>query len=121
MFTLANFEKQINDTVIYIQEKYWDSQLALVKQEADLFTILEYHKYLSKKWPGELVEIYLQAFERRADKCNSRSEYAELAGKMKMVINDIPVAKPKIILLVKNLKQKYPRRPAMIEELDKIN
>jgi hypothetical protein len=67
-----------------------------------------------------LIEIYLPAFERKADRCNSRSEYEELAGKMKMVIKDIPVEKSKIITLAKKLKQKYLRRPAMIEELDKI-
>jgi len=106
---------------IYIQEKYWDRLLALLQQETDLFAILEYHKYLFKEYPGKLLELYLPAFERKADRCNSRSEYKELAGTIKMVIKDIPVAKPKIILLVKNLKQKYPRRPAMIEELDKIN
>ncbi len=105
---------------VYIQEKYWDRLLALVQKEADLYAILEYHKYLSRDYPGELIEMYLQAFEHRADKCNSRSEYGELAGKMKMVIKDIPAAKPKIIVLAKSLKQKYPRRPAMIEELDKI-
>lgn len=105
---------------IYIQEKYWDRLLALVQKEADMHTTLEYHKYLFKEYPGELIEIYLPAFECKADRCNSRSEYAELAGKMKMVIKDIPAAKSKIIALAKKLKQKYPRRPAMIEELDKI-
>jgi hypothetical protein len=105
---------------IYIQEKYWDRLLALVQKEADMHTISEYHKYLSKEYPGELIEMYLPAFECKADTSNSRSEYAELAGKMKKVIKDIPVAKPKIIELANKLKQKYPRRPAMLEELDKI-
>lgn len=105
---------------IYIQEKFWDRLLTQVQKEADMDSILENHKYLFKEYPGELIEIYLPAFERKADRCNSRSEYKELAAKMKMVIKDIPVGKSKIIALAKKLKQKYPRRPAMIEELDKI-
>jgi SWIM zinc finger len=106
---------------IYIREKFWDRLLVLVQKEADMDIILEYHKHLFKEYPRELIEIYLPAFERKADRCNSRSEYKELAGIMKMVIKDIPVAKSKIIALAKKLMQKYPRRPAMIEELDKIN
>jgi hypothetical protein len=105
---------------IFIREKFWDKLLTLVQKETDMDIILEYHRHLFKEYPRELIEIYLPAFERKADRCNSRSEYEELAGKMKMVIKDIPVEKSKIITLAKKLKQKYLRRPAMIEELDKI-
>jgi hypothetical protein len=105
---------------VYIHEKFWDRLLALVQKEADIDIILEYHRHLFKEYPRELIGIYLPAFERNADRCNGRSEYKELAGKMKMVIKDIPDAKSTIIALAKELIQKYPRRPAMIEELNKI-
>jgi predicted HAD superfamily Cof-like phosphohydrolase len=105
---------------IYIEEKYWDRLLALVSKEADLDRILQYHDHLIKEYPSELLAIYLPAFERQGDTAGNRGEYANLARKMKTVMKSIPEGKEKIIAVARNLKQKYPRRPAMVEELNKI-
>jgi hypothetical protein len=108
---------------IYMQEKNWDRLLALVQQANNLNTILEYHQYLLKDYPSELLAIYLPALEEFGVRANSRDEYAELVRKMTKIIKDIPEGKQKILAIAKKLKQKFsvkPRRPAMIEELDKI-
>jgi len=105
---------------IYVEEKYWDRLLALISKDADLDKILQYHDHLVKEYPSELLAIYLPAFERKGDTAGNRGEYAKLAGKMKMVIKSIPEGKEKIIAVARNLNQKYPRRPAMIEELNKV-
>jgi len=67
-----------------------------------------------------LLAIYLPLLEAAGDRANSRSEYAHLAATMKNIIKDIPGAKTKIAGIVQILKTKYPRRPAMIEELNNI-
>jgi uncharacterized Zn finger protein len=108
---------------IYIQEKYWDRLLPLVQQANNLNTTLEYHSHLVKEYPDELLAIYLPALEEHGLKSNSRSEYADLVSKMKKIIKDIPQGKEKILDTAKRLKEKFsskPRRPAMIEELNKI-
>ncbi|WP_276503592.1 SWIM zinc finger family protein [Terrimonas pollutisoli] len=108
---------------IYIQEKYWDRLLPLVQQANNLNTTLEYHSHLVKSYPDELLAIYLPALEEFGLKSNSRSEYADLVNKMKKIIKDIPHGKEKILDTAKRLKEKFssrPRRPAMIEELNKI-
>lgn len=105
---------------VYIEEKYWDRLLALVKQENNLGTTLLYHTYLVKKYPADLLEIYLPAFEREGERVNGRRDYADLAGKMIKVMKDIPEGKEKIKAIAQKLKEKYPRRPAMLEELDKV-
>ena len=105
---------------IYVEEEYWDRLLALVSKDVDLDRILQYHNYLVKEYPSELLAIYLPAFERKGDTAGNRGEYANLAGKMKTVIKSIPEGKEKIIAVAKNLNQKYPRRPAMVQELNKI-
>ena len=71
-------------------------------------------------YPSELLEMYLPALKLAGDKASSRGEYSDLVSKMKKVLKDIPEGKEKIIAIAQNLKQKYPRRPAMIEELNKI-
>lgn len=92
----------------------------LVSKENNVETVLQYHDHLSKQYPLELMAIYLPAFERKGDKADSRKAYADLAYKMKMVLKDIPAGKGKMMALAQRLRQKYPRRPAMIDELNKI-
>ncbi len=104
----------------YIEEQYWDRLLALLQKENNLDSVLQYHPYLLKKYPSELSLIYFSLLEASGDKANSRSEYAHLVNKMKMIIKDIPASKANIIAIAQKLKIKYPRRPAMIDELNKI-
>ena len=108
---------------IYILEKYWDRLLALVQQVNNLNTTLEYHQQLLKDYPSELLAIYLPALEEYGVHANGRGEYADLVNKMKKIIKDIPEGERKILNIAKRLKERFsvkPRRPAMIEELDKI-
>jgi SWIM zinc finger len=108
---------------IYIQEKYWNKLLTLVQQVNDLDTTLNYHQYLLKDYPSELLDIYLPTLEEDGFRANSRSEYVTLVKKMEIIIKDIPEGKGKILNLAKRLKEhfsKKPRRPAMVEELSKI-
>ena len=134
---LAKINKQQSNTIwsyghlselydvapIYIQEKYWDRLLTLVQQVKSLDTVLEYHDYLAKIYPEELLAIYLPALEAEAHQANTRGQYAELVKKMKKIMKDIPAGKERIIALAGKLKDQFsvkPRRPAMIEELNKI-
>ena len=108
---------------IYIQEKYLDRLLALVQQINNLNTTLEYHQQLVKDYPSELLAIYLPALEEYGVQANGRDEYTDLVNKMKKIIKDIPDGERKILNIAKRLKERFsvkPRRPAMIEELDKI-
>lgn len=102
---------------VYIEEKYWDRLLALMSRETDLDTLLQYHHYLVKVYPLQLLTIYLPALERKGDVAGNRREYADLAVKMKEIMKDIPEGKSEIIAVAEELIRKFPRRPAMVEEL----
>ena len=105
---------------IYIQENYWDRLLALVQKQENLITILTYYPYLIKIYPNELLDIIISVFEKEGDKSEGRSQYKDLANKMKSIIKDYPQDKERILEVARKLKFKYPRRPAMREELDKL-
>lgn len=105
---------------VYIEEQYWDRLLALLKKENNLDSVLQYHQHIVKRYPSELSLIYFPLLEAGGDKANSRSDYADLVNKMKMIIKDIPGAKANIITIAQKLKLKYQRRPAMVDELNKI-
>lgn len=105
---------------VYIQEHYWDRLLALVQKENKLETTLNFHTYLMPHYPEELLKIYLPAFEQYGQQANGRSAYADLASKMIKVMKDIPQGKEKIKDIAQSLKEQFPRRPAMVEELNRV-
>lgn len=105
---------------IYIQENYWDRLLTLVQKQENLTTILIYYPYLKKMYPNELLDIIIPVFEKEGDKSEGRSQYKDLANKMKSIIKDYPKDKERILEVARKLKIKYPRRPAMHNELDKL-
>ena len=138
---ISTMTKKINDTVknhvlysynsissmllnnlgpIYIQENYWDRLLALVQKQENLVTILSYYPYLLKTYPNELLDSIIPVLEKDGDRSDGRSQYKDLANKMKLVIKDYPKEKERILEVARKLKIKYPRRPAMIEELDEL-
>jgi hypothetical protein len=105
---------------VYIEEKYWDRLLALMSKGIDLDRLLQYHNYLIKIYPLQLLTIYLPAFEYKGSVAGNRREYADLAIKMRKIMRAIPQGKDEIIAVAKGLISKYPRRPAMIEELNAV-
>nr|WP_256484221.1 SWIM zinc finger family protein [Mucilaginibacter flavidus] len=104
----------------YIQEKYWDKLFALVKNENRLDRILPYHKYLVHQYADELVPIYLPGLELKGDNASDRSQYATLVKLMEDLITDMPAGKDQILATAQKLRTKYPRRPAMVEELNRL-
>ncbi len=105
---------------IYVEEKYWDRLLSLMSKDPDLNRLIQYHHYLLNIYPLQLLAIYLPAFERKGDIVGNRREYADLAIKMIMVMETIPEGKDEVIAVAKEINRKYPRRPAMIEELNRV-
>lgn len=105
---------------IYIQERYWDRLLALVQQENDLNTTLNYHRYLVPHYPAELLSLYLPALERYGEHANGRADYAMLVTHMQMVMKAIPAGKEQILALARQLIAQHRRRPAMVEELNSL-
>ena len=105
---------------ILIEEEYWDRLLTLVQAEHYLDTVLSYHEHLVKRFPKELLALYLPEFKRAGDNVKDRSQYADLAGKMIRIMKDIPEGKEKTQAIARELIAQNPRRPAMIDELNKV-
>lgn len=108
---------------VYIEEGMTDRLLLLVQQKNDLTATMEYQNILVKTYPEELLAIYLPALEAFGLKADNRTQYADFVNKMKRIMADIPAGKERILSLAQTFKELYsskPRRPAMIEELNKI-
>jgi hypothetical protein len=105
---------------IYIEEQMWDRLFLLVQSECSLGTLLHYHSFLAKRYPAEMLEMYLPALAKQGENVSDRRAYAELADRMQKVMHDIPEGKKQIQELARTLIAKNPRRPAMIDELKRV-
>ncbi|MDR2764775.1 MAG: SWIM zinc finger family protein [Tannerella sp.] len=106
---------------VYIEEQMWDRLLLLVQSECSLNVLSRYHSYLAKRYPAEMLEMYLPALTKLGENVSNRNEYADLADRMQKVMSDIPEGKNRIQELARALMAKNPRRPAMIDELKRIS
>lgn len=105
---------------IFIQEGHWDNLLTLVQNDGSLMSVSAYHPYLHAHYPDALVAMYVPLFLKRGEQASDRSAYAELVREMKKVIKDIPSSSAPIKGVAQQLREKFPRRPAMLDELSKL-
>ncbi|HEM5204645.1 TPA: hypothetical protein U1340_001017 [Streptococcus suis] len=78
-----------------------------------------FEDYLSEKLPEQLRDAYAQALCQQMDVASSRSRYRQLAGYL-VKIAGLPDGKVVSTSLRTSWKVQYPRRKAMIEELDAV-
>ncbi|MBY4956170.1 SWIM zinc finger domain-containing protein [Streptococcus suis] len=78
-----------------------------------------FENYLSEKLPEQLRDAYAQAICQQMDVASSRSRYRQLAGYL-VKIAGLPDGKVVSASLRTSWKVQYPRRKAMIEELDAV-
>ncbi len=105
---------------IYIEEQQWERLLHLIPPDPDEHILRLVHPHLAGRYSKEMLALYLSELETMADKAGNRSQYQNLAALMKKVKQDIEGSHAAIDELAASLIQKYPRRPAMREELGRV-
>jgi hypothetical protein len=120
IFGFARKEYHPDLAPVYIEEQLWDRLLSLVQSECSLDVLSRYHPHLAKRYPAEMLEMYYPRLLKQGESVNKRGEYADLAGLMQKVMRDIPEGETQIREIARTLIAKNPRRPAMIEELNRV-
>ena len=105
---------------IYIAEKYFDRLLVLLQKNPHYEFAQQCSPFLKHTYEKELVEIYRVALLNYAQDNTGRNYYAELRKRLKEV-QKLPSGKPLVKELVDYFLRMYKNRPAMIDELNKIN
>ena len=105
---------------IYIQEKQWNKLYELVEAYPSLEVLLNYMKYLAADYQPQLTELLFPALLIAGDRADTRSGYAQVASNMKNVMKLMPASKAKILEAAQILRTKYPKRPAMQDELKAV-
>ncbi len=103
---------------IYITEKWWEKLLEWVKKNASLEHLCEYEKYLKKDYAPELIKMYAAGTIKYLANNMSREHYQKAGGYIKKIadLGDRDTA----YQLIEQFKNNYPKRKAMIEELEAV-
>ena len=103
---------------IFIKEEWWDRLLELVKKSPDLKTIDNYEKYLSKNYTNEIVELYANEILSYMENNMGRGHYQNACRYIRKIIK--LGAREKANEIISYLRNEYPKRKALMEELNKI-
>ncbi len=103
---------------IFIKEEWWDRLLELVKKTPDLNTIDHYEKYLSKHYANEIVELYANGVLKYMKNSMGRDHYQNACRYIRKIIK--LGARDKANEIISYLRTEYPKRKALMEELDKV-
>lgn len=105
---------------IFIQEEQWERLVEVAANYCSESTLATVHPYLVKRYPEKMLAMYLRVIESLGDAASNRKEYQHIAALMKKAKHDIPGSRSTIENLAIQLMRKYPRRPAMLEEMHQI-
>ena len=103
---------------IFIKEEWWDRLLELVKKSPDFITIDSYEKYLRKNYSNEIVELYANGILKYMKNSMGREHYQNACTYIRKIIK--LGARDKANEIISYLRNEYPKRKALLEELDKV-
>lgn len=103
---------------ILIKEEWWGRLLELVKKSPNLNTIDHYEKYLSKHYANEIVELFATGVLKYMKNSMGRDHYQNACRYIRKIIK--LGARDKANEIVSYLRTEYPKRKALMEELNKV-
>ena len=103
---------------IYIREEKWDKLWEMVKENPDLSFIERYETYLSKCFSDELVDLYAGQILDYLNHNMGRDHYQTACRYIRRMIK--LGRKAKADKLIAQLRTLYAKRPALMQELDRV-
>lgn len=89
-----------------------------VAEQKDARYIKEYEKYLKADYRDRLVDLYRECVYERLEKGVGRPVYQEICSYLRHIKK---LGRKDIVReTIEDLRAKYPRRPALLDELDRV-
>ena len=103
---------------IFISEKWWDKLLAFVKDCNRLSVTERYESFLAKQYAEEVAGIYAKQIMKFMENNMGRDNYKEACRYIRRMIKlGARAEADKIVATLRNL---YPNRRALMEELNRV-
>ena len=108
------------DTIakIYFEEQHWDELLAVVTEFASFELLAKYEATLNEHFHSQLTSLYERSIRNYLEKNVDRSHYVIACKAIKRLKAITP--NHNINYLINEFREKYKRRPALIELINKI-
>jgi len=103
---------------IYIWEESWSKLFNIVKQNKSLNNIETYEKYLIQDYSNEISDLYQTAILEYMENNMGRDYYQNTCRYIRKMIK--MGAREKANYVIEQLKALYPKRKALMEELQKV-
>lgn len=103
---------------IFITEQWWERLLGLITENSSLTIIQSYEQYLADKYPKELALLYENGVLGFMERASDRGHYKDACRILRRMIK--LGARDKVNSLVEKFRKEYPRRVALMDELDKV-
>ena len=100
-----------------VMEK-WDKLWEMVKENPTLSTIEQYESHLSKHYADEMVDLYASRILDYLERNMGRDHYQTACRYIRRMIK--LGGKAKADKLIAQLRALYAKRPALMEELDRV-
>lgn len=100
------------------KEGLYERLLEEIVKEKDILYLNKYEKTLKKEFPERVRDIYVQYVRKQAELVSDRKQYKELVQYLKK-IRKYPEGDAMASEIAGEWKEKYRRRPAMMDELRK--
>ena len=95
-----------------------DDLFDLIK-DSNFETIMRYEQYVLPKYTKELLNIYIEQCDKQLLIAQNRKAYQHLASNLRH-IKKIKNGDKLVNQLILKLKEKYPNKPALIDEISKV-
>jgi hypothetical protein len=103
---------------VYIKEEWWDRLYEALKKDPSLSEVQYYEKYLKQDYNEELVSFYEAGIYKYLKGNAERSHYREACRYMRRMVK--LGAREKVDSMIENLRKEYARRPALLDEMNKV-
>lgn len=103
---------------IFIKEKWWDRLFLMLKENVSLQNIENNEQYLTKDYAQELVQLYSERLVNYVERNMGRNHYqtaCRYLRRMKKLGGN-----EKVNELIEHLRLAYPKRKALLEELNRV-
>lgn len=105
---------------IFVEEEMLEDLKDLIIKQKDLQIVLQYHPYLYKTYPNDLISLYILLLNEQAELASERSHYKKLLEVVHSIYLDIPSGRSILKEQVLFWRFSYKRRPAMLDEINKF-
>lgn len=101
------------------EEQDWPGMLACIRKEVRLDMLLRYEAILLEHFPAITEMLYMTWLRQTADRASNRDEYKQVVALMQN-LTKYPNGKENVALLLREFKERFGRRPAMLDEMKKV-